>query len=139
MQSRIKAFESMCFACPIQICKYKCLELRKTQREFICALMRLCLLSHLLASPLLDFLRVPVVAVVAVAVVLFRRSSRMLSTFLRVHVPARFAPLFTCCSMRLKNAVKSMSDIVQQQHAFICSCTVAMYIFMVQCHTESSP
>lgn len=70
--------------------------------------VRLCLLSRLFGSSAVDFC----VVVVVVGVVLFLRCRRIFNILFRVHVPARFAPLLTCCRIRFENAVKSQNDIV---------------------------
>lgn len=82
----------------------------------LCIALVLCLLCRLLDSPLVfcvsaDVMVVDVVAVVVV-VALFGRFRRIFSTWPRVHVPARFAPLLTCCKIRLPSAVKSKNDIL---------------------------
>lgn len=74
-------------------------------------------LLRLLDSPLVfcvvvDVVDDDVVAVVA-AVALFGRFRRIFSTWPRVHVPARFAPVLTCCKRRLNTAVISNTDIVR--------------------------
>lgn len=81
------------------------------EREIYSVKGEVLLLLRLLDSPFVFCVVVDVVAVVAAAA-LFGRFRRIFSTWPRVHVPARFAPLLTCCEIRLNSAVKSKNDMM---------------------------